>query len=64
MSYYDHASHLALGLGQWDMKGQNGSGAYAGIDEVKLRPVTPPRERVAFGARLRFWRKRLARPVA
>jgi|GEM_PF-4649894 len=26
MSYYDHATHIALQLDRWDMAGQNGTG--------------------------------------
>jgi len=26
MSYYDHATHLALRLDGWDMSGENGTG--------------------------------------
>jgi len=43
MSYYDHATHLALRLDQWDLRGQNGTGSFHARPEVKLKPITKKR---------------------
>ena len=64
MSYYDHATHLALGLDRWDMRGQNGAGDARLAKDIHgehLRPITYKANKVSFWQRfrLRFWRNGL-----
>lgn len=54
MCYYDHATHLALRLDQWDMSGANGRGEFGVKPPVLMTPSPPRRDkRASFIARLR-----------
>lgn len=59
MSYYDHASHLALRLDHWDMRGANGSADEDLARDIHIGCMREMRQTRQRSGRLSLWIRHL-----